>query len=124
MNKIDLVRDVASKLQGMSLDVTQKNTNLFIEAFLETIEESLLKGEEVRLLGFGTFSLITRKAHKGIVPKTGEKINVPEKRVVKFKPGKLLKEKVLKTSEKDKTKKPAKTKAAEAKTKPAKASKK
>ena len=33
MNKIDLVRDVASKLQGMSLDVTQKNTNLFIEAF-------------------------------------------------------------------------------------------
>ena len=71
MNKIDLVRDVASKLQGMSLDVTQKNTNLFIKAFLETIEESLLKGEEVRLLGFGTFSLITRKAHTGIVPKTG-----------------------------------------------------
>jgi DNA-binding protein HU len=96
MNKVDLVKTVTTKLQGMSVDATQKNTQIFIEAFLDTIEETLLRGEDVRLVNFGTFSMGTRKAHQGVVPKTGEIIQVPERSFVKFKPGKFLKEKILK----------------------------
>ena len=96
VNKIDLVKTVTVKLQNMSINTTQKNTQIFVETLFDTIEETLLKGEDLRLTGFGTFSLGTRKAHKGVIPKTGEEIYVPERNFVKFKSGKFLKEKILK----------------------------
>ena len=65
-------------------------------AFLDVIEEGLLKGEDITFLGFGKFEVVDRSARETRNPQTGEKIQVPAKKVVKFKAGKVLAEKVNK----------------------------
>ena len=65
-------------------------------AFLAVLEEALVKGEEVTFLGFGKFEVAERAARVCKNPKTGEAVNVEAKKVVKFKAGKLLEEKVNK----------------------------
>ena len=61
-----------------------------LDAMLETIEETLIKGEDVAFIGWGTFSVIERAAKKGRNPKTGEEIQIAAKKALKFKPGKKL----------------------------------
>lgn len=63
-------------------------------AFLNAIEEALVKGEEVSFLGFGKFEVSERAARVCRNPQTGEEMKVEAKKVVKFKPGKALSEKV------------------------------
>lgn len=63
-----------------------------LESFIKTVEKSLKKNKSVVLTGFGTFSTMKRKARMGINPATGKKMNIPAKRVPKFKPGKNLKD--------------------------------
>lgn len=65
-----------------------------LESFIGTVEKSLKKGKTVVLTGFGTFSVIKRKARTGINPATGKKMQIPAKKVPKFKPGKQLKDMV------------------------------
>ena len=65
-----------------------------IESVLTAIESALKQGHEVRLVGFGTFNVVERKAAKGRNPRTGEEIDIPESKSVRFKPGKTLKEAV------------------------------
>ncbi len=87
MNKGDLVSAVAC-LSGFSkIDATKA-----VDSVFEAIAQSLKKGEEVRLVGFGTFAISERKATEGRNPRTGEKIMIPAARLPKFKPGKSLKE--------------------------------
>lgn len=59
-----------------------------------TITGTLSKGEKVTLVGFGTFQVMERKASRGRNPQTGEEIQIPAKKVPKFRPGKRLREKV------------------------------
>lgn len=66
-----------------------------LEAFVRTIGQTLKTGKSVALTGFGTFSVIKRKSRVGINPATGKKMQIPAKKVAKFKPGKALRETVV-----------------------------
>jgi len=89
MNKSQLVSKVAEK-SGL----TKKDAAAALESFIETVEETLQNGEKVVLVGFGTFEVKTRGAHIGRNPRTGEAIEVAEKKVPVFKAGKEIKEKI------------------------------
>ena len=89
MTKRELVTEIAYKM-----DVTKVLTVDFVNAFIEVVEDELAKGHEVRLVGFGTFKPVQRKARKAINPKTLEPIDIPSRRVPKFVAGKDFKEKV------------------------------
>lgn len=89
MNKADLIAKIA-KDAGISKAVATKA----LDATLESIKAALKKKDKVTLVGFGTFSVLQRKARKGRNPRTGKEINIPAKKVPKFTPGKELKEAV------------------------------
>ena len=76
MNKSDLVTNVA-KASGL----TKADAERAIDATFQTITKSLKKGDDVRLIGFGTFATANRKATEGRNPRTGEKIKIPAKRL-------------------------------------------
>ena len=84
MNKSNLINDVA-KITCLS----KKDSGNAIDAVIDAIKSGVKKGP-VRLIGFGTFSLVKRKSRKGRNPQTGEKITIKAKNVVKFKPSKSL----------------------------------
>ncbi|MFP4528213.1 MAG: HU family DNA-binding protein [Candidatus Kapaibacterium sp.] len=100
LNKTDLITNVAEKA-----DMTKVNAEKAINATLESISEELAAGGNVTLIGFGTFSVYERSARKGKNPRTGETIDIPEKKVPKFKPGKSLSEAVDAPKKKAKKKK-------------------
>jgi DNA-binding protein HU-beta len=85
MNKSELVTEVA-KRAGQ----TKVATEAVLDAFTETVHLTVQKGEEVSMIGFGTFHQTTLAAHKGRNPSSGAEINVPEKKVVRFKVSKNL----------------------------------
>ena len=82
MNKADLVNEISSRT-----GLTKSKSSEVIDSVIESIQGSLTRGEKVTLVGFGTFDTITRKARKGRNPKTGEELNIPEKRAAGFKAG-------------------------------------
>lgn len=63
-----------------------------LESFIDIVSEALKKNVQVVLTDFGTFSVLKRKARTGVNPATGKKMQIPAKKVPKFKPGKALKE--------------------------------
>lgn len=89
MNKNDLINRVAS-----SAGLSKVDAAAAIDAMTSTISSALAAGNEVRLVGFGTFSVVHRKATMGRNPRTGERIHIPAARRPKFKTGKALKEAV------------------------------
>lgn len=89
MHKTDLI-DAVSK----TTNVSKTDTGKVIDATLKTILNSLKKGVDVRLTGFGTFGTSKRKARKGRNPRTGQPIQIPASTVPRFSAGKDLKEAV------------------------------
>ena len=89
MNKNDLVSAVASNT-GMSKADSAKA----VEGVFDAISGALSSGGDVRIVGFGTFSVANRKATTGRNPRTGQAIQIPASRQPKFKAGKGLKEAV------------------------------
>ena len=87
MNKGELIASVANKAELKNTEATKA-----VEAVLETLTETLSKGDDVRLVGFGTFSVTKREAREGRNPRTGETLKIPATKVAKFKPGKELKD--------------------------------
>jgi integration host factor subunit beta len=87
LTKADLVEEVASVAQ-----VTKKQAEEIVQSVFSTIVESLRGGRKVELRGFGSFRIRSRGARIGRNPKTGEKVEVPPKKIPYFKPGKELKE--------------------------------
>ena len=85
MNKSELISKMA-EISGMTKASAEKALNAFVEA----VKVALEKGEEVSLVGFGTFMVAERAARKGRNPRTGEEIEIPAKKIVKFKPGSNL----------------------------------
>ena len=75
-------------------DVKQVEVKGIVQMALDMIVESLSKGETVELRNFGIFKVKSRKARLGRNPKTGEGVRIPEKKVVRFKAGLVMKEKV------------------------------
>ena len=89
MNKSELIDAIAAKA-GLS----KKDAKGALEATVETITETLKKGDSVALIGFGTFSTASRAARTARVPGTGKEVQVPATTVAKFKVGKALKDAV------------------------------
>ncbi len=89
MNKQDLVSKVAE-----SADISKQKAASAVDAVIEAVKGSLKSGEDVRLVGFGTFSVSDRAATTGRNPRTGEPIQIPASKQPKFKAGKELKEAV------------------------------
>jgi DNA-binding protein HU-beta len=87
VNKNDLVALVADAAGLSKIDATKA-----VDAVFDGIINSLKKGDEVRLVGFGTFTVAERAASEGRNPRTGEKIDIPASKQPKFKPGKTLKD--------------------------------
>lgn len=85
MNKSELV-DMMSELSGM----TKVDCNKALDAFMQSVEKILKKGGDLRLVGFGTFSVVKREAKNGRNPKTGKLIRIEASNRPKFKPGKGL----------------------------------
>lgn len=85
MNKAELVAAVAAKAE-----VSKVQAGKVVEATVESIIEALKKGENVQLIGFGTFAVVKKAARQGINPATKKAITIPAKKVVKFKAGAKL----------------------------------
>lgn len=87
MTKTDLVNSLAE-----NFDITKKDAGLFIDAIFTKIADTLSKGEDVALTGFGGFKVVKRAARVGVNPQTGKKINIKATKVPRFKASKKLKE--------------------------------
>ncbi|MBL7225468.1 MAG: HU family DNA-binding protein [Desulfobacteraceae bacterium] len=89
MNKEDLVKLVSEKT-----GITKKAAEQAQKAVIEGISSTLEKGESISLVGFGSFKVVERTAREGRNPSTGEKMQIPASKAVKFTPSKSLKERV------------------------------
>ena len=87
MNKAELVAAVAAKTGE-----TKKAAEASVDAFVDVIKETLIKGEKIQLVGFGSFEVRKRAARKGRNPQTREEIKIPASKAPVFKAGKQLKE--------------------------------
>jgi DNA-binding protein HU-beta len=87
VNRNELVDAVADKSK-----MTKAEASRAVEAVFESIEQALKGGDEVRLVGFGTFSVAARAASEGRNPRTGEKIKIAASKQPKFKAGKGLRD--------------------------------
>lgn len=90
MNKTELISALSEK-SGFS----KKDSETFLNSFIDVVGDTLAKGDDIRLVGFGNFEVRERKAREGVNPRNPEeKIYIPATKVPAFKPGKALKEKV------------------------------
>ncbi len=87
MNRNELVDTVSGKT-----DMKKSDASKAVDAVFDAIAEALKGGDEVRLVGFGTFSVASRAASEGRNPRTGEKIQIAASKQAKFKPGKGLRD--------------------------------
>jgi nucleoid DNA-binding protein len=87
MNKADLVEQMA-KLSKLPKSACKDA----LEAFIASVSGALVQGSQVVLTGFGTFVVMQRKKRKGVNPATGKQIEIPSKKVPKFRAGKALKD--------------------------------
>jgi DNA-binding protein HU-beta len=89
MTKAEVVAKVAS--DG---GITKSQAEKAVDGFVSAVSDALATGDKITLVGFGTFSVGERVQREGRNPRTGEKIKIPASKVVKFKAGKTLSEKV------------------------------
>lgn len=87
MTKAELVEEVARVS-----DLTKKHSESIVNTVFDSIIDALQKDEKIELRGFGSFRIRQRRSRQGRNPKTGDKVDVPAKRIPYFKPGKELKE--------------------------------
>jgi len=85
MNKKELINRIAD-----SAEINKKQAGQALQAFMDSITDSLKKGDRVTIFAFGSFSVAKRKARNGRNPQTGKEIKIPAKKVVKFKAGVTL----------------------------------
>ena len=89
MNKAELITSIAKKAE-----VTKKDAEKMLKAYIESVQEALEKEDKVQLIGFGTFQVKERAARVGRNPQTKEPINIPASKIPVFKPGKEFKESI------------------------------
>ncbi|MFH2144368.1 MAG: HU family DNA-binding protein [Bacteroidota bacterium] len=82
MNKAQLIDSIAKKAK-----ITKTDARKALDAFMVTTKETLKKGDEIALVGFGSFSTTKRSARKGRNPQTGKEMNIPARKVVRFRVG-------------------------------------
>ena len=87
MNKGELIDAIAAESE-----LTKKDSKEALEAIIKVTGEALKKGEKIALVGFGSFSVVTRAARTGKNPSTGATLQIPEKKAIKFSVGSELDE--------------------------------
>ncbi|MBP1768431.1 MAG: integration host factor subunit beta [Candidatus Aminicenantes bacterium RBG_13_62_12] len=87
MIKADLINKIAREM-----DIPKQEAEEGVNLFFHSIKEAILRGEEIEIRGFGSFRFRKRTSRAGRNPRTGEPVKVPPKKVLYFKPSKLLKE--------------------------------
>ena len=90
MNKTELVAAVAEQA-----DISKKDAEKALKAFVDVVTEEMKKGEKVQLVGFGTFEVSERAAREGRNPQTGKTMKIEACKAPKFKAGKALKDAVI-----------------------------
>jgi len=86
MTKAELIASI-----GKEAKISKASAEKAVNAFAGSVMKALKKGDKLTLTGFGTFSVVKRRARTGRNPQTGKEIKIPATRVAKFKPGNLLK---------------------------------
>ena len=89
MNKTELINQIAE-----SADISKKAAGDALQGFMMALTDTMVKGDKLQLIGFGTFSVTERSARSCRNPQTGESMQIPAKKVVKFKVGSKLAEAV------------------------------
>ncbi len=97
VTKADLVGQIAK-----NADISKAAAGKAVNAIIQNIKDSLAKGNDVTLIGFGSFTTAKRAARTGRHPQTGKQLKIPAKTVPKFRPGKALREAVDKKKAKKK----------------------
>ena len=87
MNRTELVAAMAEKTQ-----LSKKDADLALKAFIDVVSEEMQKGEKVQLVGFGTFEVSERAERTGRNPQSGKEMVIPASKAPKFKAGKALKD--------------------------------
>ena len=87
MNKAELIAAMSEKAE-----ISKKDAEKALKAFTDVVAEELKKGENIQLVGFGTFEVTERAARTGRNPQSGEEMNIPASKAPKFKAGKALKD--------------------------------
>ena len=85
MIKLDIINEVVNRT-----GVSKSKAELAVEAVFEAMKRALERGERIELRGFGVFNVRPRKTGIGRNPRTGEEVNIPPGKAVRFKPGKEL----------------------------------
>jgi integration host factor subunit beta len=91
MIKADLINKISQEL-----NIPKQEAEEGVNLFFQTIRDAILAGEEIEIRGFGSFRFRKRTSRSGRNPRTGQPVNVPPKKVLYFKPSKLLKEMINK----------------------------
>ncbi len=91
MVKADLINKIARRM-----DIPKQEAEQGVNLFFQAIKEAILKGEEIEIRGFGSFRFRNRTSRAGRNPRTGATVKVPPKKVLYFKPSKILKEMINK----------------------------
>jgi integration host factor subunit beta len=95
MTKADLIDEVSRQLT----ELTRKESEVIVETIFESVVRSLRAGDKIEIRGFGSFRTRQRKSRVGRNPKTGDRVDVPAKKIPYFKPSKELKDMVNSSSE-------------------------
>lgn len=88
MTRSTLIEKVADRVEGLTL----KQTEIVLETVFDSIKDALKRDEKIEIRGFGNFRLKERMPRKARNPKTGETVSVPQKKAIRFKAGKALRE--------------------------------
>jgi len=91
MIKVDLINKLAK-----DMNITKQEAEKGVNIFFNTLKDAIKKGEEIELRGFGSFRIRKRGSRSGRNPRTGEPVKVPSKKVIYFKPSKILKQSINK----------------------------
>lgn len=90
MTRSDLVEELANRFSQL----THRDTESAVRAILDAMNDAMVRGHRIEIRGFGSFSINHRPPRIGRNPRSGESVEIPEKRVPHFKPGKALREAV------------------------------
>lgn len=91
MNKTELI---AKTQENIDIEVSKKDLTTIVDGVIKTIQDAVVSGDRVQLVGFGTFEATTRAAREGRNPATGESISIPKSKAPRFKSGKAFKDAV------------------------------
>ena len=88
MNKAELILAIHEKLNAK---FTKVETESILNVVIDTMQEGIKKDKQLKLVGFGSFKILSRKARKGVNPKTGAPIKIKASNTIKYTPGKTFK---------------------------------